>query len=284
MPTYSPDAGHEDSCGRPLIRLTHQLIADRINMLGPKSRARPYLYMDAIDSIINVRPDIDLVVADARSSDIVRESLAIHHKQSGGYELAFYPDKLSQWTVFNDVLSRSSDIIWAMDWVSEAIKEFDKDPSLQIIFPTVNSGDAALPVQLAKGPMEIGLIDPADHINCLGMEAARAPCLNAYAIIFRIDFLKQYGGYPDIFRNCFTESFLYFMCEAMGGKMRLCPRAWCYHHNGGDIWGVGSEVGGYNYLAEKHIFDRIMNVVQQARETKTDSPEFYRKLLYKQSS
>jgi len=293
MPTYSPDAGVEDGCGRPLIRLSNEQIANRINTLGNKSRARPFIYMDCIDSVVNTRPDVDLVVADARSSDIVREGLSAHHKQSGGYQLAFYPGKMSQWALFNDILARhatddtkyvvytSSDIIWCMDWVEECIREFDKDPSLQILFPTVNSGDVAIPIQLAPGPKDIDLVDPADHMECLGMAAAKAPCLNMYAAIFRMDFLKAYGGYMTAFRNCFTESFLYFQSEAMGGKMRLCPRAWCYHHNGVDVW-VG-EGGFYHYSAEKPKFDRMMREVQAMRAAgKCDVP-FLREILYKEA-
>lgn len=295
MPTYAPDAGHEDGCARPLLRLSMDQIADRINMLGAKSRARPWLYMDAIDSVLNMCPQADLVVADAMSSDIIRNGLAMHHRNSGGYNLAFYPDKLSQWVVLNDILSRhatehtkyfvytSSDIIWAMDWVAEAIKEFDKDPRLQIIFPTVNAGDPAMPLQLAPGPRDIDIIDPALHMDSAGVEAARAPCLNAYAMIFRIDFLKRYGGYPDVFRNCFSESFLYYLCEAMGGKMALAPRCWCYHHNGADAWTDTSPAQGglYFYSAEKPLFDEIMNQVQYAREMRIMTPEFLKGILWK---
>lgn len=292
MPTYAPDAKSEDQCGRPFIRLTMDEIAKRINELGRKSRGRPAIYMDCIDSIVNQRPDVELVVADARSSDEVRQGLAEHHKAAGGYELAFYPEKMSQWVVFNDVLARhakedteyfiytSSDIIWANDWVSAALKEFDEDPSLQILFPMVNTGDMAMPLQLAPGPCDMDLIDPADHMNSIGVQAARAPCLNAYVIIFRMDFLKTYGGYPTIFRNCFTESFLYYMAQAMGGKMRLAPRCWCYHHMGVDVW-IG-EGGFYHYSAEKPTFDRIMDEVQYARSKGTMDVAFLKSVLYKE--
>lgn len=291
LPTYSPDAGEEDGCGRPLIRLTLPQIAERINTLGQKSRARPYVYMDAIDSILGSRPDVELVVADAMSSDIIRTDMAMHHKQSGGYELAFYPEKLSQWIVFNDIIQHhckedtkyvvysSSDIIWPEDWVEKAIVEFEKDPALQILFPCVNSGDMSIPIQLAQGPRDMDLIDPADYISCIGMAAARAPCLNAYAMIFRIDFFKTYGGYPDLTRNCFSESWLYYMCQAMGGKMRLVPRCWVYHHNGIDVW-VG-EGGFYHYSAEKPIFDKTMDALQSARSEGRVTVDYLRKLLYK---
>lgn len=296
LPTYAPDAGNEPSYGRPYTRLKQRQIADRINEMGIKSRARPWLYMDSIDSIVNTRPDIELIVADARSSEIIRDGLSLHNKSAGGYSLAFYPDKLSQWVVFNDILSRhatmhtkyfvytSSDIIWAMDWIAEAVAEFDKDPSLMIIFPTVNAGDPAMPLQVAPGPYDAELIDPADHMNSIGVKAARAPCLNMYLAIFRMEFLREYGGYMDIWRNCFSESFLYYLCEAMGGKMRLMPKGWAYHHNGADSWGIGTEAGQYNYHAEKPVFDAIMDKVQEARKTNTMTREFLKEVLWKKSA
>ena len=291
MPTYAPDAKDEDSYGRLAERMTTDKIAERTNLLAHRSRKRPWVYMDCIDSICNMRPDIELVVADAKSSDPVRKWLIEHHKNSGVYELALYPQKMSQWVLMNDILKRyakedtqyvvytSSDIIWyGSDWVGEAIKEFERDPNLQILFPFVNSGDAALPIQISEGPKDEELIDPADHMDCPGMAAARAPCLNAYAIIFRADFFKKYGGYPTAYRNCFTESFLYYMAEAMGGKMRLMPRGWVYHHNGIDVW-IG-EGGFYHYSAEKPVFDKMMNEVQLARTENRMTPEFLKGLLY----
>ena len=290
MPTYAPDAVDEPSHDRPLVRLTLEQIAERTNRLQSKSRTRPWVYMDCIDSVVGMRPDIQLVVADAKSSDIVRTKLAEHHKNAGGYDLAFYPEKMSQWALMNDVMKRyatddteyvvytSSDIIWVGDWVGEAIREFERDPSLQIIFPTVSAGDAAIPVQIAEGPQDINLIDPALYMECLGMAAARSPCLNAYAIIFRKQFFDTYGGYPTAYRNCFTESFLYYMCEAMGGKMRLMPRGWVYHHNGVDVW-IG-EGGFYHYGAEKPTFDRMMDDLQIKRAAKEMTVEYLKGVLY----
>lgn len=290
MPTYAPDAKEEDQCGRLPIRLTMEQIAKRINDLGPKSRNRPALYMDCIDSVVNQRPDIELVVADAKSSDIIRTGLAQHHKDTQGYQLAFYPEKLSQWAVLNDILARhampeteffiytSSDVIWAMDWVAEAIKEFDKDPALQIIFPMVNAGDLSMPLQLSPGPQDKDLLDPADFMNSKGIEAARAPCCNAYAFIVRMEFFRVYGGYQTIWKNCFSESFLYYQCQAMGGKMRVMPRGWCYHHNGGDVW--VSEKGFYGYTAEKPTFDRVMDDVQRARTENRMTADYLKSVLY----
>lgn len=293
MPTYAPDTEAIQEELRPYGRQTNEQIADRINRTGVISRCRPQVYFDCIDSVLNVRPDLDLVVADARSTDSIRQGLSEHHQASGGaYYLALYPEKASQWAVFNDVLQRhagpqtkyfvytSSDIIWTMDWIDEAIKEFEKDPTLQILFPCVNSGDPALPIQIAPHPRDMDLIDPADHMDCPAMKAARAPCLNAYAMIFRMDFLKTYGGYPNTYLNCFTESFLYYMCEAMGGKMRLLPRGWLYHHNGIDAW--TGEGGSYNYTAEKPKFDGMMDEVKQDRSS-LRSPvcvEYFKKMLY----
>lgn len=275
MPTYAPDTEAVEEELRPYQQQPNEAIARRINDSGFVSRCRPWVYMDCIDSVMNVRPDIDLVVADARSTDSIRAGLQRHQTLNRNYDLALYPEKMSQWVVLNDVLARhatpdtqffvytSSDVIWTMDWVEEAIREFDKDPSLQILFPCVNQGDPLLPVQVSPYPRDLPLIDPAGHMDCPGMLAARAPCLNAYAFIMRREFLDTYGGYPTVFRNCFSESFLYYMCEAMGGKMRLMPRGTCYHHSGVDAW--SGEGGSYNYSAEKAAFERIMDDVQEAR-------------------
>lgn len=291
LPTYAPNVTEaEESCDRPIARLTTEAIAMRINTHGAKSRGRPWVYMDCIDSVINMRPDIELVVGDAKSSDLVREGLSAHHKATGGYHLAYYPEKMSQWALFNDILARhatadteymvytSSDIVWCMDWIAEALREFDKDPTLQIIFPCVNAGDPSIPIQLAPGPRDIGLIDPADHMDCIGMAAARAPCLNAYAFIMRMDFLKTYGGYQTIWLNCFSESFLYYQCLAMGGKLRLSPKMWAYHHSGVDVW--VDEGGFYNYIREKPKFDETMDRVQEARAKGEMTIDFLKSVLY----
>lgn len=254
------------------------------------SRLRPWAYMDCIDSVLNVRPDLDLVVADARSTDSIRAELLKHQQAGGAHDLALYPERASQWAVLNQVLRThgtdrtkyfvytSSDIIWTHDWVGEAIKEFERDPALMIVFPCVNSGDPAMPLQVASGPRDEDLIDPADHMDCEGARAARAPCLNAYAFVMRMEFLKAYGGYMTLWRNCFTESFLHYQCEAIGGKMRLMPRGWCFHHNGIDGW-VG-EGGFYNYTAEKPLFDRVMDTVLAARSEGKMTKEFLRSILY----
>lgn len=287
IPTYAPKTEACADYPRPYTRLSHVELAERLTKLQYLSRLRPWIYMDVIDSVLNVRPDIDLVVADARSTDSIRQQLSLHQKASGQYHLALYDNPDSQWRVFNSVLANhatadtkyfvysSSDIIWTMDWVAEAIREFDVDPSLQIIFPRVSSGDADfLPCQVAGGPEDAPLIDPPYQ------DAARAPVLNAYAMIFRMEFLKTYGGYPTRFRNCFTESFLYYMCEAMGGKMRLMPKGWCFHHNGVDAW--TGEGGSYNYTAEKPLFDKVMGEVQEARcaERPYLSVSYLKGLLY----
>lgn len=285
MPTYAPDDEASPDFPRTYTRLTLHEIANRLNTLGHNSRTKPWVYMDVIDSVMNVRPDMELVVADGRSSDSIRGELQKHQASSNDYALALYPERTSQWKLLNDVVTRhatadtrfvvytSSDIVWTHDWVGEAIKEFEKDPRLMIVFPRVSSGDASfLPCQVAAGPEDLDLIDPPYQ------DAARAPVLNAYAMIFRKEFLDAYGGYPTIFRNCFTESFLYMMCEAIGGKMRLMPRGWCFHHNALDAW--TGEGGYYHYTAEKDKFDRIMDGVDTARAQGRLTREFLRSMLY----
>ena len=305
-PTYAPETeAITDACvSRPLTRLTNEEIAARIARLGYMSRVRPWMYMDAIDSCLNVRPDIDLVVGDARSTDSIRALLRQHQEASSqsipaapiqaltpypanrGYDLVLYPERMSQWRVLNHVwktfgtpatkyfIYTSSDIIWTMDWIAPAIAHFERDPALQILFPCVNSGDPALPCQISRGPAPVGtpLIEPPYQ------EAARAPVLNGYAFIMRAEFLRTYGGYPTAYRNCFSESYLHYMCEAMGGKMRLMPEGYCYHHGSGDAW--TGEGGSYHYEAEKPTFDKMMDEVQAARANGTCTVDFLRKLLY----
>ncbi len=192
---------------------------------------------------------------------------------------------MSQWVIFNDIIRKyttpdteyvaysSSDVIWQMDWVEEAIKAFEKDPKLQILFPCVNNGDINLPCQIASGPRDLDPFPPPHQV------AGRAPVLNAYVMIFRMDFFKTYGGYPDFFRNCFTESFLHYMCEAMGGELMLLPRGWCYHYGTGDLWnGTGS---AYYYNEEKLTFDAVMNKVLMHKAMNIMNVEFFKKSLYK---
>lgn len=242
------------------------------------------MYMDAIDSVLNTRPDTKLVVADGKSTESMRNELTKHHfANNAAYDIMLYADKKSQWWIFNDVLDKyatdetkyfvytCSDIIWQMDWVGEAIKEFERNPKLQILFPCVNRGDPNLPCQIADGPRDL------DPIFAPFQSYARAPCLNAYAMIFRMDFLREYGGYPTLFRNCFTESFLHYMCEAMGGEMRLMPRGWVYHYGEGDKW--TGEGGFYNYTAEKLDFEEIMNRVLMHKALGKMTPEYLKKTL-----
>ncbi len=281
MPTYSPHTEADMMWPRSYSRLSNQHIQERIN--SGKGTVKPWLYMDAVDSILNIRPDIKLVVADAKSTDSIRSEMKKHC--DGSYVLELYPEKMSQWLVFNDVLKNhatddtkyfiysSSDIIWHHDWVSEAIKEFEHNPKLQILFPCVNKGDPNLPCQIADGPRDLDPVAPPfqDH--------ARAPCLNAYAMIFRMDFLRTYAGYPTFFRNCFTESFLHYMCEAMGGEMRLMPRGHVFHYGEGDKW---TENGSfYYYNEEKLIFQEVMNNVLMYKAMNRMTVDYLRKKLYK---
>lgn len=300
LPTYSPTTEADISYPRPYSRLTGDQIASRAS--NSYSRLKPWVYMDAIDSILNTRPDIKLIVADGKSTDSIREELKKHHHEAhletceatlhdqrpvpAEYILELYPEKMSQWVIFNDIVKKyttpdtkyfvysSSDVIWAHDWVAEAIKAFEKDPKLQILFPTVSNGDPNLPCQIATGPQDMDPILPPYQ------QAARAPVLNAYAMIFRMDFLRAYGGYPDAFRNCFTESFLAYMCEAVGGEMRLLPRGWVYHHGAVDIW-ADTDKSYYYYNEEKLKFEEVMNSVLIFKAMNQMTKEMLKQKLYK---
>jgi hypothetical protein len=294
VPTYSPNTEADTEFPRSYIRLDNSEIQQR--MASGHGNVKPWLYMDCIDSILNIRPDINLVVADGRSADSIRAAMVTHHRMSeqkvegainwhGFYQLQFYSERLSQWWIFNDIILKhatdktkyfvysSSDVVWHHDWVSEAIKEFEKNPKVQILFPCVNKGDPNLPCQIAPGPRDMDSFVPPYQ------EAAKAPVLNAYAMIFRMDFLRLYGGYPNVYKNCFTESFLHFMCEAMGGEMRVLPRGHCYHYGEGDKW---SPPGGspYNYNEEKMKFQAMINKVLMTRAMKMMSVDFLKGLLY----
>lgn len=285
MPTYSPHVEADMSEVRPYERLTQEQIADRI--ASGSGRKKPWLYMDAADSVMNVRPDIKLVVADGRSTESMRTHMRKHHAASAdAYNLVFYQEKMSQWIIFNDVMEKfcgpetkyfiytSSDVIWQMDWVAEAIKEFEKNPKYHILFPCVNRGDPNLPCQVAPGPRDLDPVLPPYQ------EVGKAPVLNAYAIIFRMDFLRTYGGYPTLFRNCFTESFLAYMCQAAGGEMRLLPRGWCYHYGTMDLWSTPAG-SCYHYTEEKMLFQDIMNQVLMRKAMGVMTVEYLKNTLYK---
>ena len=243
------------------------------------------MYFDAIDSILNTRPDIKLVVVDGRSTDSVREHLQKHIEANPDYNLWFLPEKTSQWLILNDVYKlystpetkyfvyTSSDVIWLQDWIGEAIKEFEKNPKLQILFPCVSCGDPNLPCQIASGPRDIDPFKPPYQT------AAKAPVLNAYAMIFRMDFLRKYDGYPNLFRNCYTESFLHYLCEAIGGEMRVMPRGWCFHWGEGDKW--TSPNSAYYYTEEYALFQETMSNLKLAQGLGALTPEFLKKLLWK---
>ena len=204
------------------------------------------------------------------------------HPDPGRYELMLYDGRESQWKLFNDVYATagleteyfvytSSDVVWTMDWVREAIKAFEADPKVQILFPCVNRGDPNLPCQIAAGPRDLDLVEPPFQ------RAARAPVLNAYAMIFRMSFLKEYGGYPTVWKNCFTESFLHYMAEAAGGKMRLMPRGHVYHFSALDAW--NGDGGWYGYNGEKASFDKIMDEVLAKRAKGEMTVSFLKEIL-----
>lgn len=284
MPTYSPHTEADKDHPRPYKRLSNEEIAPRL--FHYTGRLKPWVYMDAIDSILNTRPDINLVVVDAKSTDSVRDALKEHHRVNPQYDMLFYPERESQWKLFNDVIEKyaksyteyfvytSSDVMWLnTDWVAECIKEFEKNPRLMIAFPCVNNGDSNLPCQVASGPRDMDSFRPPFQ------QAAKAPVLNAYAMVFRMDFLRKYGGYPTLFRNCYTESFLHHLCEAVDGEQRLVPRAWCYHWGTVDIW---QENGSYYYYNEElSLFRDVMNKVQMAQGLGKMTPEFLKQVLWK---
>lgn len=292
MPTYSPVVEADPRPLRPYERQSFDQICARFNT--KEGRVKPGVYFDAIDSILNTRPDIKLVVGDARSTESIRNALLDHNEASFSnqgeaphYTLKLYPEKMSQWAVFNDVYEKyctadtkyfvysSSDVIWTMDWVGEAIKAFEKDPKLQILFPCVSSGDGNIPCQVATGPRDLDpQLAPYDRFG-------KAPVLNAYAAIFRKEFLDIFGGYPDIFRNNYTESFLHYLCSAMGGEMRLLPRGWVYHWGTVDIW---SENGSaYYYQQEQDLFQSIMNRVLMMDAAGIADVQFFKNLLWRKT-
>lgn len=284
MPTYSPDTEADMRWPRDYNRNDNEQIIKRLD--SDKGRAKPWLYMDAIDSILNIRPDIKLVVADGKSTESIRSEMQKHHLAANAeYDLALYPEKMSQWVLFNDILRiystnetkyfiySSSDVIWHMDWVSEAVKEFEKNPKLQILFPCVSKGDPNLPCQVSLGPRDL------DPMFAPYQDHARAPCLNAYAMIFRMEFLRTYGGYPNFFRNCFTESFLHYMCEAMGGEMKLMPRGHVFHYGEGDKW--VSPGSAYYYTEEKLDFQEAMNNVLMHKAINRMDVSYLKNKLYK---
>lgn len=284
MPTYSPTTEADKNWPRLYTRLNNQEIAERI--ASDRGRAKPWLYMDAIDSILNTRSDIKLIVGDGRSTESIRDGLKKHRECAGGYSLELYPEKMSQWLIFNDIIQKhvtddakyfvysSSDVIWQMDWVGECIKEFEAHSEYQILFPCVNNGDHNLPCQVAPGPRDMDTIKPPYQ------EEAKAPVLNAYAMIFRMDFLRTFGGYPTVFRNCFSESFLSTMCAAVGGEMRLVPRAWCHHYGTQDLW-QNDNGSPYYYNEEKMLFQDIMNQVRMAKGMGLLTVDFLKQTLYK---
>lgn len=281
MPTYAQIEA------QPLNRLYSRLPQEEIldHLKDGVNMNRPGMYFDAVDSILNISPDIKLVIADGRSTDSVRDGLFEHHKQNKR-DYVFYPyeEKLSQWWIFNDVIKNfvtydteyfiysSSDVIWTMNWVSEAIKEFEKNPKLQILFPTMSNGDRNCACQIANG------VQDKDPFVPPYQQAAKAPVLNAYVMIFRMDFLRTYGGYPTAYRNCYTESFLWYLCEAVAGQMMVLPRGHCFHWDGGDKWSENGSTYYYNEEYEK--FEGMMNRLQFARGIGKMDIHFLKKMLY----
>lgn len=100
-----------------------------------------------------------------------------------------------------------------------------------------------------------------------------------YCAVFRREFLDTYGGYLSLFRNNFSESFLDYMCTAMGGEMRLMPRGWVWHWGTVDYW--KSESGSpYFFAEEKDKFDITMNKVLMMNGAGFMDVPFLKNLLY----
>jgi len=199
------------------------------------------MYMDAIDSILNIRKDIKLVVGDGRVTDSIRFEMKKHHLLSdAAYDIMMYEEPQSQWKIFNDIIST---------YVTEETRSF------------------------IYGPRDLDPVPPPFQT------AARAPVLNAYVMIFRMDFLRTYGGYPTIFRNCFSESFLAYMCEAMGGEMRIMPRGHVFHYGEGDKWTTPGSA--YYYTEEKLDFQGIMDNVLMHKAMRTMTVAYLKNKLYK---
>lgn len=255
MPTYAPDKTEIGQAPRPLSPLGPTQLRERCLA---ETLGSPWIYLDAIDSIKHVLgANVRLVVADFRSSEEVRNVLLDHQRKAGmpNYELWFADEKDSQWKAFNLVLAdklgkkpalkyvvyTSSDIIWwQKSFLSECWLEFRKDFDAQILYPTVVRAENDVPHQQASLPRD--------------KDAFAFDLCNAYIAVYRADFFRAFDGkYPDIFRNCFTESFLPMMLRALGAKQKIVPRANCWHNKNADMWNDPAQ-GTYAYLKEHPVF------------------------------
>lgn len=236
MPTYAPKGvvspGYRDPRMATYLNLMHRG--------WNRQYQSPWTYLDAIDSVFHVlSTHANLVVADFRSSDAFREVLLEHQRglNAPNYELWFSDAPESPWVALNAVLLNkfmngtfsyfihtTSDLIWSQrGWLRECILEMNRDQDCLITYPTVTTAAANVAYQAAPLPED--------------KDPFTVSLANAYCRIFHRDFFAAYGyRYPDIFRNCYTETFLPFMLDALGKTQKMVPRANCAHCEGLDIW------------------------------------------------
>lgn len=288
MPTYAPDKKNIGLPPRPLAPLGHKALRDRcLN----ETLETPWLYLDAIDSIKDVLgPKAHLVVADFRSSDEIRKVLVEHQRNAKmpNYELWLSDEPESQWKAMNLVLMHklgkkpniksvvytSSDVIWwQASFLSECSLEFRKDFDAHILYPTMTRAENDVPYQQASLPRD--------------MDSFVVDLCNAYVAVYNADFFRTFDNkYPDLFRNCFTESFLPMMLRAMGGVQKIVPRANCWHQKNADMWLDASNVP-YAHSKELPVFTEAWAKLMAYKATKpwdASAIPFLKQLLYREPS
>ncbi len=266
MPTYAPEKPVASEHTRPVEPLPMEKLRERCHS---NALSTPWTYLDAIDSIHHVLGDTaQLVVADFCSSKPIQKILQHHQAASNmpSYELWCAEKPHSQWLAMNLVLQQklqdpnieyviftSSDIIWwQRSWVAEALLAMRKDADMYIGYPTVTRAENDLKYQEATGPR-----DEAPFT---------AGLCNAYVAVFRADFFRLLNNkYPDIFRNCFTESMIPHLLKAMGAHQCVIPRANCWHYKNGDIWqdDTGAD---YFYGKERPVYNDVKQAILEYRK------------------
>ena len=246
----------------------------------------PWTYLDAIDSIFHVlSTDVHLVVADFRSSDAFRAVLLEHQRAIGApnYELWFSDKPESPWVAMNKVIldkfkdgtfnyfiHTTSDLLWTQrGWLRECILEMNRDADCLITYPTVSTVAANVAYQGASLPED--------------KDPFTVSLANAYCRIFHRDFLAAYGyRYPDVFRNCYTETFLPLMLDALGKTQKIVPRANCAHCEGLDIWAAED---GTTYAAGLE-YQQFLDILAGCKAllsrypAQAEARDHYRKALY----
>ena len=175
---------------------------------------------------------------------------------------------------FTYFVQTTSDLLWTQrGWLSECILEMNKDFDCAISYPTVSTvaanvayQGAALPVD--KDPFPVSLA-------------------NAYCRVFHRDFFEAFDyRYPDIFRGCYTESFIPMMLSSLGKVQKIVPRANCAHCEGLDIW---TAEDGTTYAAGLE-YDSYLEIMNQSKELLRNDPgkvelrDFLKKTLYRDMS